>query len=296
MLPYPAEELSQKAGAMKRIPTIPAAPCSIRKGSSLKNLLGHRAIECLANNIRIAYPEFPADAFVRTAKSNLAPLAILQRGHHLARAMREYLPQNYSKAVGILVESLTPPLGRTDKLGLSGFFYLPHVCFVANYGLDAEHNGGRDPFEPSMEAQYELTRRFSAEFSIRHFLVRWPERTLKELMKWTRDIDPHVRRLCSEGCRPRLPWATRIPAFIKDPSPVIPILERLKDDEDLYVRRSVANHLGDIAKDHLDLALSLCERWLANASSERKWVIRHALRYPARKGNKRALLLRARAK
>ena len=101
-----------------------------------------------------------------------------------------------------MLRSLTPPLTRTDDLGLGVFFYLPHVSFVAAYGLDAEHNAGRDPFEVSMTAQYELTRRFSAEFSMRPFLILWPERILARLMEWMHDADPHVRRLCSEGTRP----------------------------------------------------------------------------------------------
>jgi 3-methyladenine DNA glycosylase AlkC len=147
-----------------------------------------------------------------------------------------------------------------------------------------------------MTAQRELTRRFSAEFSMRPFLIRWPERTLARLLEWTRDPDPHVRRLCSEGARPRLPWAMRIAAFIADPRPTLPILEVLKDDAELYVRRSVANHLGDIAKDHPALAFETCERWLEGASPERRWVIRHALRHPAKKGVKVAVELRQRAK
>jgi 3-methyladenine DNA glycosylase AlkC len=210
--------------------------------------------------------------------------------------LRAHLPSRYADAVAVLLQSLTPPLDRTDDFGLAGFFYLPHVYFVATYGLDAEHNDGKDPFEVSMQAQYEITRRFSAEFSMRPFLIRHPERTLARLLEWTRDADPHVRRLCSEGARPRLPWAIRIPGFIRDPRPALPILEALKDDPNLYVRRSVANHLGDIAKDHPELALDLCQRWLEGASAERRWLIRHALRHPARKGMKRALQLRQRAK
>ena len=147
-----------------------------------------------------------------------------------------------------------------------------------------------------MQAQYELTKRFSAEFSIRPFLIQKQERTLSRLIEWTSDPDPHVRRLCSEGTRPRLPWATRIPAFIANPEPVFPILETLKNDQSLYVRRSVANHLGDIAKDHPEKIFEICERWLNGASNELKWLIRHALRNPAKKGDKTALQLRAAAK
>jgi 3-methyladenine DNA glycosylase AlkC len=274
---------------------LPAAPRSIAKGSTLKALLDHEAVACLAHNLSLVHPGFDAAGFRSTALHGLGPLAILQRGGHLAQALRAHLPARYDQAVAVLLRSLTPPLTQTDQLGLGVFFYLPHVCFVARYGLDPGNNGGRDPFETSLQAQYEITRRFSAEFSIRHFVIRWPERTLARLLAWTRDPDPHVRRLCSEGTRPRLPWACRIPALVKDPTPVLPILEALKDDPDLYVRRSVANHLGDIAKDHLALALDLCRRWLDGASAERKWLIRHAVRHPARKGVAAALRLRKRA-
>ena len=273
-------------------PHLPSAPHSIQKGMSLADLLDREAIECLAHNIRLVHQDFDEKAFQRTALNGLKPLSILQRGHHLARALRDHLPQRYADAVQILVQSLTPPQTATEDLGLGVFFYLPHVSFVAAYGLDSTHNDGHDPFETSMWAQYELTRRFSAEFSIRPFLIRWPERTLAQLMEWTKDKDPHVRRLCSEGTRPRLPWAIRIPAFLKDPRSVLPILEALKDDPDLYVRRSVANHIGDIAKDHPRLAFELCARWLEGAPKERKWLLRHAVRHPAKKGVKAALRIR----
>jgi 3-methyladenine DNA glycosylase AlkC len=276
-------------------PRIPAAPRSIQKGSSLADLLGSEAIECLAHNLTLVHASFDGDSFRRAALQDLASLGILQRGQHLARVLRAHLPMTYEEAVAVLICSLTPPNEETEDVGLGVFFYLPHVSFVEAYGLDAKANGGRDPFDVSMKAQYELTRRFSAEFSMRPFLIQQPERTLEQLQEWTRDPDPHVRRLCSEGTRPRLPWARRIPAFVKDPRPVLPIIESLKDDKSFYVRRSVADHVGDIAKDHPELAFEMCERWLAGASAERKWLIRHAVRHPAKKGVKAALRLRERA-
>lgn len=271
---------------------LPPAPPTITKGSTLKTLLDHDAVECLIHNITLVEPSFNGDSFRRAALKGLGPLAILDRGQHLARALRVHLPQRYAEAIKILLKTLTPPLEKTDKIGLSVFFYLPHVSFVAQYGLDAQHNGGEDPFEISMKAQYELTRRFSAEYSIRPFLIHQQKRTLEKLYQWLTDKDPHVRRLCCEGTRSRLPWAIRIPAFVKDPKPVLPILEALKDDPVLYVRCSVANHVGDIAKDHPDVAFDICARWLKGASSERKWIIRHALRHPAKKNVREALRLR----
>lgn len=271
---------------------LPAAPHSIVKGSTLKDLLEKDAVDCLNHNISSVYPSFDRKAFRRRALEGLAPLGIIERGHHLARVLRHHLPERYDGALEILIGSLTPPMRQTDSLGLGVFFYLPHVCFVANYGLDPAGNAGVDPFDASMKAQYELTRRFSAEFSIRPFLIHQQKRTLARLIVWTKDKDPHVRRLCSEGTRSRLPWAMRIPAFIKDPKPVLSILEALKDDPDLYVRRSVANHIGDIAKDNPQIAFDICTRWLKGSSNERKWIIRHALRHPAKKNVKEALRLR----
>lgn len=275
---------------------IPEAPNSIQKGVPLKNVLGKNAIHCLAHNLTHVYPAFPTQAFKQMALEQLEPLGIKERGLHIAKALREHLPDKYEHAIEIILASLTPPNIDTDGLGLAVFFYHPHSYFIAEYGVDAQYNEGDDPFEPSMKALYELTKRFTSEFSIRPFLMQHTERTLSRLNEWVTDPDPHVRRLCSEGTRPRLPWAPRLPAFIQDPTPILPLLERLKDDDSLYVRRSVANHLGDIAKDHPDLVFNLCEQWLVNATADVKWLIRHALRHPAKKQNQRALDLRTAAK
>jgi 3-methyladenine DNA glycosylase AlkC len=278
------------------VPRIPSAPKSIQKGVALKDLLGQQAIDCLIHNISLVYSDFDGDSFFQEALKELEPLSLINRGQRLANVLRQFLPENYESAIDILLASLTPPLSTTEDNGLEVFFYLPHVSFVAEYGLDPTGNNGQDPFEVSMNAQYQLTKRFSAEFSMRQFLIEQQDRTLARLMEWTSDNDPHVRRLCSEGARPKLPWAKRIPSFIANPEPLLPILETLKNDPSLYVRRSVANHLGDIAKDHPDLVFEICERWLVDSTNELKWVIRHALRHPAKKGNENALNIRKAAK
>ncbi len=271
---------------------IPTAPRSIQKDSPIKFLLDREAIDCLAHNIGLVHSSFDAQTFKGLALINIAPLSFMERSAHIAAALKATLPAKFSDATEILINTLTPPNVHTERLGLSVFFYLPHTRFVAEYGRDAQHNGGEDPFDVAMRAQYELTRRFTAEFSIRPFLMHDFERTLNQLTLWLNDPDPHVRRLCSEGCRPRLPWGARIPQLIKDPRPTLPILEALKNDPSLYVRRSVANHLGDIAKDHPALAFEICERWLTNADKDLKWVIRHAVRHPAKQGHATAIALR----
>jgi len=286
-----------RAPRTPRVPTIPEAPSSIQKGTPLKHLLGQAAIEGLARNIQGVDAAFLARRFCDTALAGLEPLAIMQRGRHIARALHPCLPGPYAEAVQILLASLTPEQLDTEAVGLAGFFYLPHGFFIAAYGLDAQHNGGNDPFEVSMLALHALTRRFTAEFAIRPFLIQQQQRTLEQVHRWVTDPNPHVRRLCSEGTRPRLPWGTRLASFVADPTPTLPILERLKDDPSLYVRRSVANHLGDIAKDHPELVYVACEGWLRQgASTDLRWLIRHAVRYPANHGDERARQIRVAAK
>jgi len=164
---------------------------------------------------------------------------------------------------------------------MASFIYMPHCVFVAEYGLDH--------FELSMRANYELTKRFTAEFSIRPFITRYPKRTLALLRKWTKDPSDDVRRLVSEGTRPRLPWAPRLPEFQKDPGPVLGLLEELKDDPALYVRRSVANNLNDIGKDHPELLVETAAAWMKDADENRAWLIRHALRSAVKRGDVGAL-------
>jgi 3-methyladenine DNA glycosylase AlkC len=280
-----------------RPPTIPYAPRSIHKGTPLKVLLNQEAIECLAQNVLYVHNDFEAKAFCECALTDIEPLELMQRGQHIAKALHQFLPGNYSEAVAILTASFTPAQTEADKFGLAEFFYLPHSFFICEYGQDKTYNNGKDPYETSMRALYGLTTRFTSEFAIRTFLIQQQERTLAKVSGWLNDPNPHVRRLCTEGTRPKLPWGKRIPSFVANPQPTLHILEILKDDKSLYVRRSVSNHLGDIAKDHPEIVFSTCERWLqAGASAELRWLIRHAVRHPVKKGNARALKIRAAAK
>lgn len=275
---------------------IPDAPMSIQKGVPLKLVLDKNVVVQLGKNLQTVHAQFDKDAFVQDTMKEIEPLSLTERGKHIGQMMRKYLPPIYSEAIEVILKSLTPPLKKTEANGLAPMFYMPHCSYIAEFGIDKAFNEGVDPFDISMKAQYELTKRFTCEFSVRHFIISDEDRTMNVFYQWMTDKDPHVRRLTSEGSRSRLPWAMKIDSFVKDPSPSLPILEHLKDDEDLYVRRSVANHVGDIAKDNMDVALDLCEKWLDGASTELKWVIRHALRNPFKKGVERAIELRKAAK
>jgi 3-methyladenine DNA glycosylase AlkC len=247
----------------------------------LKHFFNEPLVRSIAAELRRAHPPLRERPFVETCMAGLDGLELTARAWHIAEVMHDHLPRPFAAAAEIIVASLGPELAGTDGFGLAPFRYLPHVLFVQKYGLD--------DFEPAMRAQYELTKRFSAESSIRVFLVRYPDETYARLREWARDGNVHVRRLVSEGTRPRLPWAPRLRAFQEDPRPVIALVELLKDDPERYVQRSVANSLNDIGKDHPDLAVEVCRRWSAGASPARLWIVRHALRALVKKGHRGAL-------
>jgi 3-methyladenine DNA glycosylase AlkC len=248
----------------------------------LKNHFGAAVPRHIARMIEASFPRFESRAFLRDVLEGYEPLELMPRGWKIARALREHLPKDYPRAVDILLSSLEAgPRYEPTSAAMAPFLYMPHTMFVMEYGL--EH------FEVSMRAQHALTQRFTAEFSIRPFLEKHPEATLARLKRWTTDPSTHVRRLVSEGTRPRLPWAPRLRAFQADPRPVLELLELLKDDPELYVRRSVANNLNDIGKDQPELLVKTAKRWMRDATPERRWIVRHALRSAVKRGEKGAL-------
>lgn len=196
-----------------------------------------------------------------------------QKMHHLTRSMAAFLPVDYSLALKILKE-VAPNFG--------GFNVMIFPDFVEKYG--------QDEWELSLPALAFFTTLCSSEFAIRPFLARDPERAMAYLYQWAKDENFHLRRLASEGCRPRLPWAMSLPGFKKDPGLILPLLEILKDDPVDYVRTSVANNLNDISKDHPDLVLDICEKWFG-LSKNTDWIVKRACRTMLKAGNKRALIL-----
>ena len=251
----------------------------------LKTFFSPALVKRLAGDIERVHPAFPSRAFIRDATNGLDNLELLDRGKQITRALEKHLPARYPDAVDILLRSLGPE-HATDELigvGMAPFYYLPHTHYVATRGLDH--------FELSMRAQYELTKRFSAEASIRPFIAADPERTLATLRQWTSDPNAHVRRLVSEGTRLRLPWAMRVPWLDANAERVIELLELLKDDPAPLVRRSVANNLNDLGKVHPALLARTCRAWLDGATAERRALVEHALRSAVKRGDISALRL-----
>lgn len=247
----------------------------------LKNKYEIDTAEKISKMIFEVNPTFDSEGFVSHAEQGYEQLELMDRGRKIAAALKVFLPDNFKQAVTILLASLDSPLEQDDKNSLASFIFMPHTLYVTENGLD--------DFDISMQAHYQLTQRFTSEFAIRPFIQRYPDRCLALFKKWASDSNLHVRRLVSEGTRPRLPWASRLPEFIQDPTPVIELLELLKDDTELYVRRSVANNLNDIGKDHPELLADIAKRWLKGASKDREWLVKHALRSAIKRGEQGAL-------
>lgn len=253
----------------------------------LKNAFSPAIVAGIADDLARASADFNRAAFLRQATRGLLELELTARGRHVATVMRAHLPQDYRAALRVLVASLGPSLTVTEGFGMAVFRYLPHSNLIAEHGPSEPRH-----LDASLEALHALTQRFTAEWAIRPFIENHYEPTMRALHRWVEDDSAHVRRLVSEGTRPRLPWAGRLRCFQHDPAPAIALLDRLVDDAELYVRRSVANHLGDIAKDHAELAVATAKRWIAERdTAERRWVAAHGLRSLAKQGHAGALSL-----
>jgi 3-methyladenine DNA glycosylase AlkC len=265
-----------------------------------KNLLDGEAVRTLAARLAASATErgldFDGAAFQRAATRGLEELELLDRGRHVARALRARLPEDLPRALDVVVGALPPlgPSGATPSQdeGGSVFRWLPLSALIEAIGDEARAQPDTfedASFEASLRACHALTQRFTAEFCVRPFLQLREGDTLARLTAWTRDPSEHVRRLCSEGTRTRLPWGRRLDVFIARPAPVLALLEHLKDDPSEYVRRSVANNLNDLAKDHPELVLETCARWSEGANAERRRLVSHALRTLVKRGDARAL-------
>ena len=249
----------------------------------LKNFINAKLVGQIADRITLVYPAFERDEFARATAAELPGLELKQRFACIADKLREFLPDDYPTALAILVEILDGGDGRFEQIEDAAFRLLPIPTFVYRHGLDHP--------EASLDAMYMITRFTSCEGAIRPYIIHHTLATMKRLHEWALDENEHVRRLVSEGSRPRLPWWPPLRQFITDPAPTLALLELLKDDPSLYVRRSVANHLNDISKDHPELLLNRMEAWSKGASEERLWLINHALRTLVKRGDQRALAI-----
>lgn len=253
----------------------------IKEPFLLKNLYSAAVISEIARQIHAVFPGFEVDLFTRSVlDAEWADRALKQRMRHISHCLRAALPPDYPRALSILTESVEHLLG--EKGEQMNFIWCVFPDFVEAYGVAYP--------DESIPALRTMTKLGSAEFAVRPFLLQYPERMYKQMLTWSEDENPWVRRLSTEGFRPRLPWGLGIPALKNDPSPILPVLENLKNDPSETVRRSVANNLNDISKDHPALALSIAQSWHGYSELTDR-MVKHALRGLLKKGDPVALAL-----
>ncbi len=246
--------------------------------SAFKHTIGPALLQKVGREIEAVHPAFDRQAF-ESIGPELAPLELKPRVVRVRDELARQLPATYAQALAIL-------LAAAERGNLSGFDIWPFTDFVQTFGLGERQR--------SLDALKVLTRRFTSEFAVRPFIRLHPEQTLAYLLRCTASDNAHDRRWASEGSRPRLPWGERLQKLVADPRPTLPILRALVFDESLYVRKSVANHLNDIAKDHPEYVVNTLLAWreqakTADEQARLAWITRHALRTLIKAGHPQAL-------
>jgi len=240
----------------------------------LKNMFNHWSLGEIAAAIQLVYPSFPPNEFLKTTMDETwEGLELKARGRKITTSLGKYLPADYGAALAILEKALR---------GFPVAFFFPD--FVELYGQ------GDADWELSISALGRNTEYWSSEFAVRPFIIKHEERMMAQMYEWAGSENEHIRRLASEGCRPALPWGQALNKYKKDPSPIMPILTRLKTDPSLFVRKSVANNLNDISKTHPDFIAKLAKDWYGK-NERTDWIVKHGCRTLLKKGNRDVLTI-----
>lgn len=239
---------------------------------NLKDEYNKIFVKGLAQNIAKYDNKFDSTSFIENIiNKNWEKKELKERMRFITETINAYLKHPYPNQIKILSKVVS------CYSGLQGMLF---PDFVQVYGLN--------DYKISINALELFTQHSTAEFAIRPFIEKYPNKTMNQMLEWSKHKNEHLRRLASEGCRPKLPWASPLREFINNPTPCLPILENLKADESLYVKKSVANHLNDISKNHPKLVLDTAKKWHGK-NLHTDWIIKHALRTLLKKGDKNAL-------
>lgn len=222
----------------------------------------------LAEKMQPLYEDFQSAAFVKSVADYCIGKRLKERVEFISDQLYKYLPGDYQKSIGILTRILGPE--NKEETGMFSRFYwvMPIAKFVEKYGLNH--------FSTSMAAIEEITKRNTGEYAIRPFIRKYPNKTVTQMKKWAVSDNFHLRRLASEGLRPKLPWATKLDLFIDDPAPVFEILDLLKEDDVHFVKKSVANHISDYLKVNPDAAEKLISDWENSSNQHTRWILTYA--------------------
>ena len=237
---------------------------------SITEAFGVQLAKLLSEKISEVHSDFDTKSFCQAVKSGVAGKTYTQRVEVIAGCLRDFLPESYPQALSVLVDIMGPE--NPEETGMFTQFYwlMPVGKFIEKYGLNH--------FRISIQAIEELTKRNTGEYAIRPFARTYPDKTLSVCRRWAQSNNFHLRRLASEGLRPKLPWAPKLDVWIDDPAPVFEILESLKADEVRFVQRSVANHVRDWLKVNPQEAKRLIGRWTKSRCPATQWILRHAQR------------------
>lgn len=251
-----------------------------------KNFISDREVGVIALHLSRNLSDFDTDGFQRPLVERLPALELKQRTQLISDAVHSVLPPDIKERNQVLAAMLHPDTldqatKPSDEQGISGWGLWPLTMVVGQHGLN--------DFDGSLALLKEMTKRGTSEFDVRPFLDADQDRALETITPWAKDPNIHVRRLASEGTRPRLPWGMQLKQLIADPRPTLPILFAMRDDPEEYVRRSVANHLNDIAKDHPDRIGQLANDWMKDAPKPRQKLVRHACRTLIKQGHPKTL-------
>jgi 3-methyladenine DNA glycosylase AlkC len=238
----------------------------------LKNMYNQETLSKLAVDIQSVYESFSISAFLQsTIDGSWETLELKERVRKISTNLGKFLPSDYSESLQILYKIVANcPVG---------FWSIIFPDFVEVYGQDELY------WDISMKALEKFTSYSSSEFAVRPFILKDEKRMMAQMYAWSKHENEHVRRLSSEGCRPALPWGQALNKYKKDPSPVILILEQLKADPSLYVRKSVANNLNDISKTHPNLIATLANDWYSK-NEYTDWIIKRGCRTLLKRGNR----------
>lgn len=237
---------------------------------SITEAFGEDLAILLAEKISTVHKNFDSKGFIRDTKKEVVGKSYTQRVEVIADLLKQYLPEKYTEALAVLIKILGPENEEETGMFTNFYWLMPVGKFVEKYGLDN--------FTESIKAIEEITKRNTGEYAIRPYARKYPEKTLTVCTKWAKSKNFHLRRLASEGLRPKLPWAPKLDVWNDNPKPIFEILELLKEDEVKFVKKSVANHVRDWVKVNPKEAKKLIATWSKSKNEHTKWILKHAQR------------------
>ncbi len=240
------------------------------KDNSVKRWFGENLAEILAEKISPVYKKFDVKKYIKHISSSCKDLEYTARINLHADALKEFLPRDYKKSVEILMKTLGEENKEETGMFTNFYWLMPFAKFVEKYGLE--------DFKTSIKAIEEITKRNTGEYAIRPFIKKYPKESLAVLETWSKSKNFHLRRLSSEGLRPKLPWATKLEIFIKNPKPVFKILNNLIKDDIKFVQKSVANNIADYLKVNKEEGVKFLKKYLKSKNKNTQWIIKHATR------------------